>query len=283
MAAQSGCMTSTEKRSAVRFGARFPAQLSFGKKAYSAETVDVAPGGVFIRSEFSPGVRQLVQVQLVPPPGDIALSFHAMVVHVLSEGNPHGRAAGLGVQFYAIDADTRSLWQRVIRGLEQAGAPQRVAAPAPSPVESPSVLRRRFVRHSAVLKLPKTTQEGLRRFYQQDLIAERTFVPFAYEIPLGKAVFVHIPHPNHAGTFLLEAVVEQSRVTPQPSGVVVKFVGLTPVRLQAFLDFIESGMDDESDVSDDAPTIDMALSALLQAESGDDEIIVEQEWFEEET
>jgi hypothetical protein len=270
-------MSQYQNRRDVRFAIRLPVQLNIGRRVAFGDTVDVSVGGVFVTADIFPNVRQLVQMQIVAPPGDFALAFHGMVVHVAERPNPQGHPAGLGVQFYAVDSETRTLWDRFIRYVERSCPLSTDPVPLAIPRETPNVLLRRFARHAAVIKVPANNMDELQRIYDEGLRAGRMFVPYSNMIPPGKTVFVHISHPTHPATFLLEAAVEQCRRLPLPAGATVKFLGLGRDRLQSFLDFMQSGMDVEPEVGDDAPTIDLGLKELFDGEplEFDEEVIID--------
>src|SRR5579872_5989904 len=110
------------KRRDVRYQIRFPAQLSFARQTRSLLTEDVSLNGVFLGTDTPPPVLQLVRVHLVLPIGDRALLAHGMTVHVVTPAQREGEGAlrtpGIGVQFYALDAETRVTWEGFIRHVE---------------------------------------------------------------------------------------------------------------------------------------------------------------------
>src|SRR5579863_9410238 len=105
---------SVHKRRDVRFAIRFPAQLSYKHRTTSLMTEDVSYGGVFLGTDTPPPTLQLVGVQLVLPVGGHALKAHGMTVHVVEPGGPPGRPCGVGVQFYALDRETRETWEAFV-------------------------------------------------------------------------------------------------------------------------------------------------------------------------
>jgi hypothetical protein len=267
-------MDQKQKRKAVRYQVRLLAQLNLGAKSARAEILDAGFGGVFVRSDLKPALRQLVQIQTAPP-GTQPVSFHGMVVHVVSAPNEHGHSPGVGIQFYAVDAQTRAYWDKYVRFLEKSGHASQPALPIPASAELPSGLRRRFLRHAAVLKVPADDLAALVRIHDHDLTAGRMFVPWHEELALGKLVFVHISHPNHTATFLLEAIVDQSLRSANAGGVLVRFVGLTAARKLAFLEFIHAGLDTESDVSEETPSLELGVADLAESELAEYELMDE--------
>jgi len=257
-------MQPSQRRRAVRYAVRVPADLSVGRRSCKAEIFDAGFGGVFVCTELAPATRQLVQLQVQPPSSDKKLSFHGMVVHVVAEGNAHGHARGVGIQFYAVDPQTRAVWDQYIRSVERSGgAPREVPG---LPERMPSSLRRKFLRHAAVLKVAAPDLESLRAIHARDLPSGRMFVACNDALSPGNVVFVHITHPNHVATFLLEGVVEALSSDRSRPGVHLKFLDFDPCRVQAFLEFVDSGLDTETDACAETPTVELGVSELLDSE-----------------
>lgn len=256
-------MDPPQKRRAVRYAVHLQAELSLGRKLCPAEIMDAGFGGVFVCTDLAPAVRQLVQLQVTPPSKDKRLSFHGMVVHAVSEPNPHGRKRGVGIQFYAVDEETRTVWSQFVRSIEHS-SPRSQRVPV-LPGHLGKALRRKFLRHAAVLRVAAPALDFLRAIHQRDLPSGRMFVACTEVLVPDDVVFVHIAHPNHAATFLLEGVVESVVREAEASGVLVRFLGLKPDRHQAFLEFIDSGLDTESDV-DETPAMELGVSEVLESE-----------------
>jgi hypothetical protein len=262
-------MDPSQKRRALRYAINLPALMSIGRKSAAVEIIDAGFGGVFVTSDVTPALRQLVQLQTRPPTSDKRLSFHGMVVHAVSETEPGGHTRGVGIEFYAVDAQTSAAWGRFIRSIEHSSRPSQKVIRLPDDMRSS--LLRRFLRHAAVLKVAVADVASLRTLHARDLSSGGMFVECEESVAPDKLVFVHITHPNHAGTFLLEALVESSQSAP--AGVRVRFLGLSDDRKQAFLDFIDSGMDTESDVNSDTPAVELGVSELLESELDEYEIM----------
>ena len=119
---------------------------------------------MFLRTDSAPPLLQLVQVQLVLPIGGHALRAHGMTVHVVAPDNTLGHVAGIGVQFYALDRETREAWE---------GFTRHVAANYPESTDqtplrlyrgvTPEPLSRRFGHHTAVLELNRRPSTPSRR------------------------------------------------------------------------------------------------------------------------
>ena len=72
-------------------------------------TCDVSYRGLFLCTDTPPSLRQLVRLEILLSESE-TLSLHAMAVHVVPPGDPKGRLAGVGVQFYAVDRASASRW-----------------------------------------------------------------------------------------------------------------------------------------------------------------------------
>jgi hypothetical protein len=237
---------SPHQRRDTRYAIRFPAKLTHGKRTLSLLTADVGHGGVFLCTDSPLPLMQLVAVQLVLPVGDRALKSHAMTVHVVKPDNAHGRIPGLGVQFYALDPTTRDSWAAFIRHVEAHCPPSPDQAPLRLPRGfTPEPVRRRFERHTAVLKVEPATLAELEQVFERDVLTGNIFVPSPLDLPRGAAVVVYVAHPVTAQPFLLEGSVLQR--TDAPRGLKVELRRVDRDTKEEFLDFVRGGIfiDDE--------------------------------------
>jgi len=76
-------------------------------------TGDVGYRGLFLRTDNPPPLRQLLQVKLMLPPGNDALTVHAMAAFVVPAGAT-GCAPGVGLQLYAVSGEARQKWERLV-------------------------------------------------------------------------------------------------------------------------------------------------------------------------
>lgn len=96
-------------------------------------TCDVSYRGLFLCTDTPPSLRQLVRLEILLSESE-TLSLHAMAVHVVPPGDPKGRLAGVGVQFYAVDRASASRWGRYIDQVRrEAGRPTRPRGLGPTP------------------------------------------------------------------------------------------------------------------------------------------------------
>jgi Tfp pilus assembly protein PilZ len=230
----------------TRYSIRFPARVSHGKRTLSLLTEDVSYGGVFLCTDSPLPLLQLVRVQLVLPIGDRALQAHGMTVHVVQPENAQGRVPGVGVQFYALDQNTRDAWEAFIGRVETTCPKSPDQAPLRLPRGfTPEPVRRRFERHTAVLKVEPTTVEELEEINSRDVATGSMFVPTRLELPIGTRVVVYIAHPATGQPFLFEAKVVHR--TDAPAGLGLELIAVDYRCKQEFLDFVRGGIliDDE--------------------------------------
>jgi hypothetical protein len=246
---------SAQRRRDVRYAIQFPAQLTIGKRTLSLLTGDVSYGGVFLRTDAPPPLQQLVGVQLVLPIGDRALGVHGMTVRVVRPENPSGYNPGIGVQFYALDQATRDSWESFIRHVEERYPKATDQAPLRLPRGfTPEPIRRRFERHTAVLKMEPVTQRELEEIYTQGVCTGSMFVPTRLELRPGARVIVYVDHPSSGQPFLLEAVVvDRVESPPAPiAGLGLALQGVDQRCKDEFSDFVRGGiLIDEPLVLDD--------------------------------
>jgi hypothetical protein len=232
---------SPHRRRDTRYSIPFPVQLAHGKRTLSLLTADVSYGGVFLCTDTPLPLMQLVGVQLVLPIGDRALKAHGMTVHVVRPDNAHGRVPGLGVQFYALDHTTRDSWEVFVRHVE-AHYPQ---SPDQAPLRlprgfTPEPVRRRFERHTAVVKVEPATLAELEEVFTRDISTGSILVPTPLELPPRARVVVYVSHPATGQPFLLEGSVLGR--TDDPPGLQVQLLHIDRRTVEEFLDFVRGGI-----------------------------------------
>lgn len=228
---------STRRRDA-RYQARFPAQLTFGKRRLSLRTEDISFRGVFLRSDTPPPLRQLVKVRLVVPFAGIALEMHGMTVHVVEYDNAEGRCPGIGVSFYGMDRDTREGWEATVRHVALTAPLADDQAPLSVPENTPEPIRRRFQRHTAVLTVSTKSKSELDALVTSDVSKGGTFLRTEEAFKIGSAVMVCLHHPDNDSTFILDGIVRHVEL----DGVGVEFVGLDDTRREELDDFVRAGI-----------------------------------------
>jgi hypothetical protein len=236
--------TIRKKRRDTRYEIRFPAQVRHERRTDSFFSEDVSFNGVFFRTDTPPPLRRLVTMRLVLPPGDTALHAHGMVVHVVDYGNAFERVPGFGVQLYALDHATRTIWHNFVRAAA-ACCPVSPYPPMEVPTRIAGVgLRASGVRQTAVLHVAAANTNELQELCNADIARGRMFVATELEVFEGMPVVVHVTHPDTEDTFLLDAVVHKRRLGGRgiPRGVDVDLVGMDAARREQLLDFVRGGI-----------------------------------------
>jgi hypothetical protein len=97
---------------------------------------------------------------------------------------------------------------------------------------------RRFHRFPIVLEVWPSNVDELLRMYSRDVSVGGMFLPTAREIPLATELRLEVRHPQADSVFPLTAVVR--RLSTQPLGIGVEFVGLDDRRRRQFFEFIHA-------------------------------------------
>ncbi len=145
-------MGTPQDRVQARFLTDLPVTMKWRRNAVSVRATDASDGGVFIRSDEQPAIRELVRLEFTLPGRAEPFAVHGMPVNCASANDPEGREPGVGIQFYGLDRDSQRVWGQFIENLRRtqsplpktAGprAPRHVAPPVantpPRAAESPS-------------------------------------------------------------------------------------------------------------------------------------------------
>ena len=103
----------SHERKDQRYRARVPVTLLSRAHDTSAVTEDVGYRGVFLRMEKPPSKMQLLRLKISLPDGsDIVV--HGVGKHVVElSTSEHG--AGIGVEFFGMDAGARKKWEAFVQ------------------------------------------------------------------------------------------------------------------------------------------------------------------------
>jgi hypothetical protein len=261
----------SEKRKDVRYAVRAPAQLLRAKTWVPALTDNVSYGGVFLRIDAPPSLRQLIRARVTPPDSS-EIEFSAMVVHTRAPGDATEHAPGFGLQFYGFGGDDRKRWDAFVRTLQLAAAPppevappsaQLAPRPPPSGVIAPSApdagphtvrlapsshvdpIQRRYERYPAAFEVRLQTSEAMQAACTRDLSVGGIAVRTDAMIALGTVVGVSLVHPVSGARFAVDAVVCRAIHDPAARGLALEFLQLDDGRRGALLHFIRTGLPPE--------------------------------------
>jgi Tfp pilus assembly protein PilZ len=233
---------SSEARRDRRYRVRIPARLVRGKEVTHLLTEDISYRGVFLRTDKPPGLRQLLRLELALTPSGNEIAVHAMAVFLVPPGAPGDRAAGVGAQFYAMDAVSRRLWDQYIDYVKDRH-PESTRAPVmAAPLGSPDPVRRRFERFKAELHVRMDSEQRLHEMLTSDLSLGGMFVRTELDLPIGAEVCLYIVHPRTDVSFPLDCLVRRVVREPGMQGIGVEFMHMTDVMRAEFAAFVKSGL-----------------------------------------
>lgn len=113
-AAPAAPFAGSDLRRELRLPYRLAVTLLRGREEIPLRTEDVSHHGLFLEIDDALPLRHLVRMRLLLPPYQRELLAHGMTVHQVPRGNVEGKAAGVGVQLYALDRSARSVWSNFV-------------------------------------------------------------------------------------------------------------------------------------------------------------------------
>jgi Tfp pilus assembly protein PilZ len=226
-------LNGVEKRRDRRYRYQMPAVLVRGTREATLLTGDVGYRGLFLRTDDPPPLRQLLQVKLKLPPGDDALTVHAMAVFVVPAGAV-GRAPGVGLQLYAVTGETRQQWERFVRWVAKTH-PESLEAPVKPIPTAVDAVHRQFPRVPRALSVGVQSIKDLQPLVTEDVSRGGMFLRTALDVPIGSELRLLVTHPLTGQTSAVDAVVRR-RVAhpPDRAGVGVELFGLDERRREEF-------------------------------------------------
>lgn len=280
-------MGTPQDRIHARFKTDLAVTMKWRRSVVTVRAIDASDGGVFVRTEEQPNLRELVRLELTLPGRAEAFSVHGMPVNCAVAGDPEGREPGVGIQFYAMDRESQRVWGQYIEQLRRTQSPLPKVAPAapvpsasqaktPLPAVAQPVAKGPVVvappalsveapaddedfedealdsepTSGASLELEIASEEDLYEFYMRDVAAGGMFILSDVALPEGERLTLFIRHPQVDDTFELEAVVRSASEGPEGPGLEVEFLGLDEQRLDALRDFIECDVEGATGLDD---------------------------------
>ncbi len=263
----------SDRRRHTRYLINMPAQLVVGRYTIAVTTIDVSFGGIFVQfnhpDTFLP-LRQLGHLQITLPPNEIPLDCHVMTVHTFTRNNEFSVDPGVGLQLFAMDAETDGCWNRFVQyvQLHSTDAPRRSRPPATSP-ELPR--RREFKRSIGRLELRLRTFDDLTQVFTRDVSAGGMFIKAKLALEIGQEITVDVVHPYTQEKFPLAAVVRWCNTHSGESGFGVEFTDVDDTKRYEFLEFIESKIiffDDEALEVDEEAFAQVELLSIISTLPG---------------
>jgi Tfp pilus assembly protein PilZ len=125
-------MGTPQDRIHARFKTDLAVTMKWRRSVVTVRAIDASDGGVFVRTDEQPNLRELVRLELTLPGRAEVFSVHGMPVNSAVAGDPEGREPGVGVQFYAMDRESQRVWGQYIEQLRRTQSPlPKVALVAP--------------------------------------------------------------------------------------------------------------------------------------------------------
>jgi Tfp pilus assembly protein PilZ len=216
-----------EQRRSPRHKKRLEVELIEGKRKRTLHTVDVSRHGLFILTDDPPRERFLLQLSIKMPSGPLpATAFVAR--RVAADGS---RPAGVGVQFFALSAQSKERWDTFI--FELSGI-----TPPPS---TGDLAQRKPDVATFLIKLKDVAR--LREFYERNISRGGLYMATPVIKEAGAEVGLVVIHPETEHEYFLTGTVERV-CTDAPKGMEIK-LSLSPDRKQHFLEFVLSGIGPE--------------------------------------
>lgn len=230
-------MSRREQRSDERFPCEIPVELVSNRERVRLITTDVSYRGVFLRTDAPPRLRQLLRLELTLPEGKV-LKVHGMPVHLVGPGEGD-RGSGVGVQFYAVDADTSATWGRFVDQVQRRARSLRRASVREAPsaeVSHVGPVGTAARQPEAELDLEVPSYSELLRLARTDVLSGAMRIATDAPLAAGARLRIHVHHPVHAGSFALDATVRGRGHDPPCLEVV--FDPLDDARRVAFVAFV---------------------------------------------
>lgn len=256
-----GVSGSYNKRRHERYEFSAPVVLIRGRKQTQLRSEDVSFGGLFLRTDNPPPLRDLVKIRMVLPSDHQEIELLGMAVHRVPPGGP--RNAGIGVLLYGLDPTLRSRWEHFVQevrvGMHGSGSSEDVAA-WPEPVEhKPEV---KAYRPELRVQLPHLA--ALETIRDRDLPRKRTFVRTELFLEKGTPARIVLLHPDSGRAFTLQGVVMQPIRKPNMTGLALELTDVDQRVLDEFAAFIEDDIHVTVDVEIDEdfdPFADVPVSS----------------------
>lgn len=229
------------------------AKIGKAERNLTVVTEDVSYRGVFLRTDSSFAIADLLGVDLWLPPDSFAVSVQATVRRAVAVGAQTTRAPGIGVEFSLVDQAFLHRWHQFINHIKRAqefrdpllGTPTGAVHPKRSrsvfvdPTTAIDAVRRRYPRHTVHFALKIENLSTLYTFYANDISQGGMFIATDAPLEPGTPITIVVLHPDdEVRTFTLQAVVR--RCTEHPPGLGVEFTGLDDATRKAFFEFIPS-------------------------------------------
>ena len=221
-----------DNRREVRYPARIVARVVRRGETVELITNDVSFRGAFLRTDAPPALRQLMQVSLVVPTGEL-VSAHAMVVHVVQRDPDHANVPGVGVQFWGPVQQAKA-WEKYVYDLK---VKMKAGTLSAQPTD-------RVRRTSERFKLQLEVIVDGRRLSTRDVSANGMAIRSDLPMPVGARAFLQV-HSNGHPSIALDVIVRRRIDEPGFKGLGVEFADLKPEARDALMSILRPAAAEE--------------------------------------
>jgi PilZ domain len=231
MSAQAHKVT-VEQRQFERLAAEVPVSVRARGVELVCTSRNVSRRGLFLSADHPPPQRQLLILRIAVPDGLPPADVMGSVVRAITpeDAARTGMEAGIGVDFFALNAEVRERWDCYLLALKGE------AHGAPAPI-GPAT---KDGRPTFLLRLP--TYEQLRDFYQSEVMRGAMFLRTPVLRTIGEEVDLVLLHPRTGAEFpLLGTIRGLSMGLPgAPRGMNLDLAPLDPDSHRAFQAYLEA-------------------------------------------
>jgi Tfp pilus assembly protein PilZ len=213
----------SEQRRSPRHRVKLQVELIEGQRRRTLQTVDVSRHGLFISTDDPPRERYLLQLSIKIPTGPLpATAFVARTAQ--------GRVPGVGVQFFALSAQSKERWDAYI--FELSGV-------APPPITGDIVKKPDVATFLIKLK----DKRRLNEFYEKNVARGGLYMATPVIKEAGAEVGLVVIHPDTEQEYFIPGTVERV-CTDHPKGMEIK-LDVDRDKKAQFLKFVSTGIGPE--------------------------------------
>jgi hypothetical protein len=233
-----------------RVAAEVPVVVRLGKRRLDLVTGDVSHGGLFVRTEESLDLRQLVRVELILTTDGKGFTAMGWLVHARPlDGKDRG--AGVGVQFYGVGREEQTRWDGFVAEMRAQTWLRNVPRDA-TPARGFAVPRehKRDAAHVAVIRVKYASLADLGTMLARDV--ERGALFFATDqigLAVGDRVGLEIVHPLNGDVFEIDGRIRRVVDDQRVRGLEVK-IAMDEERRRRFGEFASDPLSAEDDPGD---------------------------------
>ena len=230
---------------------RMPLTLAAGKRSFPVQSEEIWAGGLVVRCDVPIAARQLVKIEMQPPPDGAPVVLNAMVEG--KQAAAPGAAPTLTLSLYGNGGPSLDAWGALLAEVRNR-FPDAAAHPVVAEsvtAETPDAVHRRHVRLLAAFEVRARTVDELMTFVTRDVSRGGLFLRTRRSCGIGQELLLELVHPTTGATFPLLCVVRRRMTDADASGIGVEIVKLEPEQEKELWAFVSSGIPEGDDVDVD--------------------------------